>query len=35
MTLSNAELQKALTRYKDLPTLPDVVARVMQIGRTH
>jgi putative nucleotidyltransferase with HDIG domain len=31
MTLSHAELQKALTRYKDLPTLPDVVARVMQI----
>jgi putative nucleotidyltransferase with HDIG domain len=31
MTLSQAELQKALTRFKDLPTLPDVVARVMQI----
>src|SRR5665213_1545202 len=29
--LSEAELNKALTRYKDLPTLPDVVARVMQI----
>lgn len=31
MVLSQIELQKALTRYKDLPTLPDVVARVMQI----
>lgn len=31
MTLSDGELHKALTRYKDLPTLPDVVARVMQI----
>jgi putative nucleotidyltransferase with HDIG domain len=31
MALPNGELQKALTRFKDLPTLPDVVARVMQI----
>jgi putative nucleotidyltransferase with HDIG domain len=31
MTLSENELHTALTRYKDLPTLPDVVARVMQI----
>jgi putative nucleotidyltransferase with HDIG domain len=31
MTLSEGELHTALTRYKDLPTLPDVVARVMQI----
>jgi putative nucleotidyltransferase with HDIG domain len=31
MTLSQNDLQKALTRYKDLPTLPDVVARVLQI----
>lgn len=31
MALSQSELQKALTRFKDLPTLPDVVARVMQI----
>jgi putative nucleotidyltransferase with HDIG domain len=31
MTLSESELHNALTRYKDLPTLPDVVARVMQI----
>ena len=31
MPLPQAELQKALTRFKDLPTLPDVVARVMQI----
>jgi HD-like signal output (HDOD) protein len=31
MTLSESELHTALTRYKDLPTLPDVVARVMQI----
>jgi putative nucleotidyltransferase with HDIG domain len=31
MVLPNGELQKALTRFKDLPTLPDVVARVMQI----
>ena len=31
MPLPRAELQKALTKFKDLPTLPDVVARVMQI----
>ncbi len=31
MPLPQAELQKALTKFKDLPTLPDVVARVMQI----
>lgn len=31
MSLPHSELQKALTRFKDLPTLPDVVARVMQI----
>lgn len=31
MVIPQAEMQKALTRFKDLPTLPDVVARVMQI----
>jgi putative nucleotidyltransferase with HDIG domain len=31
MPLPQNELQKALTKFKDLPTLPDVVARVMQI----
>ncbi len=31
MTLPEAELKAALNRFKDLPTLPDVVARVMQI----
>jgi HD-like signal output (HDOD) protein len=31
MPLPQHELQKALTKFKDLPTLPDVVARVMQI----
>jgi putative nucleotidyltransferase with HDIG domain len=31
MALSPSEIKKALTRFKDLPTLPDVVARVMQI----
>ncbi|MGH7441701.1 MAG: HDOD domain-containing protein, partial [bacterium] len=31
MTLPEAEIKVALTRFKDLPTLPDVVARVMQI----
>jgi putative nucleotidyltransferase with HDIG domain len=31
MVIPPAEMQKALTRFKDLPTLPDVVARVMQI----
>ena len=31
MPLPQAELQKALTKFKDLPTLPDVVAKVMQI----
>lgn len=31
MPLPQAELQRALTKFKDLPTLPDVVAKVMQI----
>lgn len=31
MSLGHPEIDKALTRFKDLPTLPDVVARVMQI----
>lgn len=31
MAIPHSEMQKALTRFKDLPTLPDVVARVMQI----
>jgi putative nucleotidyltransferase with HDIG domain len=31
MVLPQGELQKALTRFKDLPTLPTVVAKVMQI----
>src|ERR1035437_3936527 len=31
MPLPQAELQKALAKFKDLPTLPDVVAKVMQI----
>jgi putative nucleotidyltransferase with HDIG domain len=31
MTLPQADLQRALVKFKDLPTLPDVVAKVMQI----
>jgi len=31
VAIPHSEMQKALTRFKDLPTLPDVVARVMQI----
>ncbi len=31
MPLGHLEIDKALARFKDLPTLPDVVARVMQI----
>ena len=31
MPMQAAELKRALSKFKDLPTLPDVVARVMQI----
>lgn len=31
MPISPIDLQKALTKFKDLPTLPDVVAKVMQV----